>query len=247
MSTDWDWEQFGEKDPYWAVITLDKYRAENMSAETMNEFYASGEYQVNWMFDLIRERVDPNFAPASALDFGCGVGRLAVALAQRCERALGVDVSAGMLRKAQDRCDQAGIKNLSLIKGNDDLSTVEGKFDFVTTFIVLQHIPVSRGEVLFRRLLDLVKEGGVGALHITYSRVGVGPDPVRDNNFVVRPERDPDAPPQMEMNAYDLNRLFHWMQEEAGIRRFHVEFTNHGGTYGIMVFFRKTSDGTYET
>ena len=47
------------------------------------------------------------------------------------------------------------------------------------------------------------------------------------------------------MNAYDLNRVFHWMQE-AGIRRFHTEFTDHGGTYGVMVFFCKIPDAAYE-
>jgi hypothetical protein len=49
MSTDLDWEQFGDKDPFWAVITLDKYRAEQLSDEAIEEFYGTGEFQVNWI------------------------------------------------------------------------------------------------------------------------------------------------------------------------------------------------------
>ncbi len=39
------------------------------------------------------------------LDLGCGVGRVAMALAPRCRSVLGLDVSAGMVFEARRRCD----------------------------------------------------------------------------------------------------------------------------------------------
>ena len=38
------------------------------------------------------------------LDLGCGIGRMAVALAPRCRSVLGLDVSAGMVAEARRRC-----------------------------------------------------------------------------------------------------------------------------------------------
>jgi SAM-dependent methyltransferase len=193
--------------------------------------------------------VFPDFSPTSALDFGCGVGRLSVALAKRLDSIVGVDVSSGMLRKARLRCEQVGVKNLSLILGDDNLSQVEGKFDLVTSFIVLQHIPVNRGEQLFRRLVELLNDGGVAALHVTYSRADIGPDLLRAANVSGSPatseeKPDPNVEPAMQMNGYDLNHLIHHLQI-SGIRRLHTELTDHGGSYGVMLFFRKVPNDPY--
>lgn len=259
MNTDHDWERLGAKDPFWAVITLDKYRAEHLSDEAIAEFYGSGDYQVNWIIENVRRHVVPEFTPRSALDFGCGVGRLSLALARRCERVVGVDVSSGMLEKAQLHADRRGIHNLTLVKG--DLAQVEQTFDLVVTFIVLQHIPVHRGEQIFRQLLERIADGGVGALHVTYSRADIGPDLLRAENAIpsgeaapapseqaphvsAEPDAPPPAEPKMQMNGYDLNRLFHDMQQ-AGVRRFHTEFTDHGGSWGVMLFFQKRAGDRY--
>jgi len=62
------------------------------------------------------------------------------------------------------------MKNISLVKGDDNCSNLTAGFDFINSFIVLQHIPCDRGVKLFRRLLELLNQGGVGAVHFTYSR-----------------------------------------------------------------------------
>jgi SAM-dependent methyltransferase len=41
---------------------------------------------------------------ADVLDLGCGIGRLAIAMAPRCRSVLGLDVSAGMVAEARRRC-----------------------------------------------------------------------------------------------------------------------------------------------
>lgn len=61
-----------------------------------------------------------------------------------------------MLEKARSRGDRVGATNLMFVQGDDNLSKVEGKFDLITSHIVLQHIPVQRGERMFGRLLDLL-------------------------------------------------------------------------------------------
>ena len=53
---------------------------------------------------------------SNVLDIGCGIGRLLVALAPNVRRAVGIDVSAEMVKAAQRRCE--GYENVSVIKGD---------------------------------------------------------------------------------------------------------------------------------
>jgi SAM-dependent methyltransferase len=193
--TDRDWECFGEFEPYWSVQVEDQYRKENLTEDAVKRFYAKGERQVAWFFDTIKTHLNNRFSPASALDFGCGVGRLALPLARRCRSVVGVDVSGAMLREAQARCDQWGLTNVSFVRGDDDLSAVTGPIDLVTSYIVFQHIPPPRGERLFARLLELLGDGGVGVLHLTYSKDWYDP---RDMH------QPPPAPPAPSGLRYHL-------------------------------------------
>lgn len=52
----------------------------------------------------------------SVLDIGCGIGRLLVGLAPHVRRAVGIDVSAEMVKAAQRRCE--GHENVSVFKGD---------------------------------------------------------------------------------------------------------------------------------
>jgi SAM-dependent methyltransferase len=175
--TDLDWERLGQTAPYWAVLTNDKYRPESLDDAKLVEFFASGEQWIEHFFRTARAHLDPAFAPRRALDFGCGVGRLVIPLAERCDAVVGVDVSDSMLREADRNCAARGLKNVTFVKGDDELAGVEGRFDLVTSYIVLQHIPTHRGFRLFRRLTELVSDGGCGVLHVTYSKAEFGSVP----------------------------------------------------------------------
>lgn len=42
----------------------------------------------------------------------------------------------------------------------------------------------------------------------------------------------------MQMNPYDLNTLF-FIIRKSGILEFHAEYTDHEGSLGVVVCFRK--------
>ena len=257
--TDREWRVLGEKDPYWGVITHDKYRLNNLTEESVEEFYDTGERYTDRLLETIRVRLDPDFAPATALDFGCGVGRVLIPLARRCKEAVGVDVSQGMLDVARTRCDAVGVSNARLIAGGDALSNLSRTFDLVHAFIVLQHVPPVRGMQILRRLVELVGERGVGVLHVGYgeseapARAGAGPRAAagqfarriaRPLVARLRPRVERSGPAPVRSFEYDLNAAFAILQE-AGIRRMHVEFTDHAGLYGVMMFFRRSREAGY--
>jgi hypothetical protein len=110
----------------------------------------------------------------------------------------------------------------------------------------LQHIPVPRGLRLLRRLVALLAEGGVGALHLTYhsgeDSTAKGAGWFRRMARYVRHWtglRPSNAGPAMLMGDYPLNEVFRLLHE-AGVRRLWTELTNHGGPLGLNLLFRKT-------
>jgi len=263
-NTDRDWESLGEAEPYWAVITHEKYRRQNLTEEALDEFYETGEKYADLLLQTVRDRVDPGFAPERVLDFGCGVGRVAIPLAKRCELVVGVDVSPGMLAEARARCSSLGISNARFVRADDSLSGIVKTFDLIHAFIVMQHVPPRRGMVIVRGLIDHLTERGVGVLHFGYgekqrpppgagtplagrikhrlrraARGVAGPLVSR-----IRPRVDRSGPAPIRSYSYDLNAIFRTVQE-AGARRVHVEYTNHAGLYGVILFFRLARDGTY--
>ena len=246
-NSDKDWERFGKTDPYFAVLTAPEFHGRLPERERA-KFFESGETHIDTILSIIRERLDPSFAPARALDFGCGVGRLLLPLARRCRAVTGVDVSSSMLVEARRNCDGARATNVQLVLGDDDLSAVEGVFDFVHSYIVLQHIPVQRGEKLVRKLAAKLSPGGVGMFHVPYTagrnhltskvlywvRMNVPGGKWALNVLRGRAIRAP----VMQMNEYSVTRLLDILWS-AGCHEAYVRFSDHDGARGVLIFARK--------
>lgn len=259
MHTDAEWEKWGEKDPYFGVITLDKFRRSKITDEVKREFFKSGENHINHVLEVCRRHIDKTFIPKKVLDFGCGVGRLVLPLAELAEGVVGLDVSESMLKEARINCEKRSLTNVKLLKTDDDLSSLDCAFDFIHSFIVFQHIPVIRGSYIFTKLLDHLEGGGICALQFTYSKTLfnenygapiLGPLPNKERilsglkHFIYKalsykksPQKS-EGDPEMQMNPYNVNELLFLMQT-AGIENFHVEFTDHGGELGVFLYFQK--------
>jgi SAM-dependent methyltransferase len=247
-NSDRDWELFGRTDPYFAVLTAPEFHGQ-LLGDARAKFFDSGEKHIETMLSIIRERLDSSFAPARALDFGCGVGRLLIPLATRCQDVTGVDISPSMLAEARRNCDAGGATRVRLVLGDDDLSGVTGSFDFVHSYIVLQHIPVERGERLVRKLAASLGPGGVGMFHVTYRSGITGLSSrlrywVRVNvpgaRWAINLARGrARSAPVMQMNEYSITRLLDLLCSE-GCREVHVRFSDHGGARGALLFARKS-------
>ena len=95
--SDKEWEKLGQDDPYFGVISMDRFRKGQMDDEAKADFFRSGEEHIEYVLKTISDTMIPGFAPSRALDFGCGVGRLALPMARRIDEVVGVDVSDSML------------------------------------------------------------------------------------------------------------------------------------------------------
>ena len=96
-----------------------------------------------------------------ALDFGCGVGRLTQALAERFDAVHGVDIAASMIDLAE-RHNRFGDRCKYHLNEKDELSLfADGSFDFVLTFICLQHMEPRYARRYLAEFARIVAPGGV--------------------------------------------------------------------------------------
>lgn len=216
------WQKWGEIDPYFGVVSHDKFRRENIS-ETLGDFFQSGEQYINDRIVKFERHFGP-LARARALDFGCGVGRLTLPLAAKFDETVGVDIAPAMLAEARKAATQRHIANVQFVESDDALSRASGKFDFVHSFIVLQHIPVSRGLPIIAQLLDRVAPGGGASLHFSVDRCDTLPRkavywarknvPFVDGITNVARGRSW-SEPLMQMNEYPIQVIFRMMMERG--------------------------------
>jgi SAM-dependent methyltransferase len=242
MGTDDAWEQWGRRDPYFGVITNPKFRRHALTDSGKHEFFESGRLHVEYLMHVIHKHVDPEFAPRKILDFGCGVGRTLPAFARVAEEVVGLDVSPSMLGEAERNCRDRGLQNVRLLSSDEELSASVETFDMIHSCIVFQHIPISRGRLIFQRLLCRLAPRGVGAFQFLYSKTqyaenfGISPSPIYSAHEK-QPPQQPGADPEMQMNPYNMNEIL-FLAQTAGVRQLYADFTDHGGELGLFIFFQ---------
>ncbi len=244
---DSDWEQWGTKDPYWAVLSVSKFRRDSLDASALTEFFSSGSAHIDHVLDVLRMNFRAGFNPSRSLDFGCGVGRLVIPLARHSQSAIGVDISSTMLAEAARNSKAQGVENIEFLRTHELNSIAPESLDLVHSFIVFQHISPNRGEVIIQDLLRKLRPGGLGALHVT---IGRNLSPIKRmvgsvrrhsrlaNGFCNLLQRRPVFGPVIHMYNYDLNSLI-WLMHAAGCGRKFAEFVENGDVLGIMIYFEK--------
>jgi SAM-dependent methyltransferase len=235
--TDRDWAIIGEEEPYFGVLTAERFKREHLDDQARAEFFRFGESDIAHFIDRMRASFGP-FEPHSALDFGCGVGRLTAPLAALTGAATGVDISPGMLAEARKH-GHPGLLFVETIP--DEL------FDWVVSSIVLQHIPPQRGYGIVEQLLNRVAPGGGVTLQIMFGRTAhharaIGSRLIIDVQGVrpAMPRKRRRKLPQGEMIMYDydLTRIV-GLFYRAGMKALFLEHCDHGGIIGATIYARK--------
>ncbi len=157
-----NWEAFGRDDPLWAVLTEPSRKGGLWDPD---EFLATGEREIT---ELFAELNDLGIAAAGgrALDFGCGAGRLTQALAGRFERCDGVDIAASMIAEAE-RLNRRGDRVDYHVNPSSDLALFGGEtFDFVLSYIVLQHMEPRYAKRYIAEFVRVLKVGAIAVFSL---------------------------------------------------------------------------------
>ena len=157
-----NWDAFGRTDPLWAILTDP---AKRHGGWDVGEFFASGRAEVAAALRRV-EALGASPRRGRALDFGCGVGRLTQALAEHFDEVVGVDIAPSMVAQARwynrhgDRCRY-------VVNGADDLAIFpDGHFDFLYTFVVLQHMHPRYIRRYIAEFLRVLAPGGVACFQV---------------------------------------------------------------------------------
>jgi SAM-dependent methyltransferase len=227
--TDRDWQQIGAEEPFWGVVTLPEFRRQALNSQILETFYDSGVLHIAQLNETVTRMFGQGIQARRALDFGCGAGRITHAMVRHAERVVGLDISEGMLEEARAR-QVPGVEFCSRL-GN-------GRFDWIHSYIVFQHIPPARGMTILRDLLKRLEPGGLVTMHFTVDRS----DALKTRNplralwrflFLRFGTRG-----QVHMYDYNLSALITLLYQ-FGIRDFTLSSTDHGGHIGVFVIGRR--------
>lgn len=101
---------------------------------------------LNWIQD------DGDIAGKTVCDCGCGVGSLAIPLAQMGAKVSASDISDAMAGEAARRAQEMGVKAEFY---TSDLESVSGKYDLVTCVDVAIHYPTDKMSEMIQHLCSL--------------------------------------------------------------------------------------------
>jgi SAM-dependent methyltransferase len=151
------WDKFARTDPFWAVLTNADKKGNQWTVE---EFFQTGVDSVAAEIKGVQLHY-PALRFGSALDFGCGVGRLSQALAGHFAHVTGVDISADMLKHAAHH-NRHGNRVEYVLNTRDDLGQfADGRFDFIYSIITLQHMEPVYARRYIAEFVRITAPGGV--------------------------------------------------------------------------------------
>ncbi|MCH7397729.1 class I SAM-dependent methyltransferase [Belliella sp. DSM 107340] len=243
-----NWKKFGKNDPYFGVLSDEKYKKENLTEDGLEEFFATGEVYVKESLDRINQLTAFSLEHASVLDFGCGVGRLAIPFSKYTDKkVVGLDISPEILDKAKDHAKSFGRENIDFVLYDGEKLPNLPSFDLVNSYIVLQHIEIKRGLSLLTQLLEKVKIGGIAQIQIThghelpsipylnfYLRTKV---PLYNFLYSFAKHREIIIEPVMQMNLYKTGLLQNVFDKYS--TQVKEVKTNHGGILGSFYILKR--------
>ncbi len=240
------WDGLAKVDPYFAVLTDPGKQGNKWAIE---EFFKTGVLEVGRDMERLGA-LGAGFRRASALDFGCGAGRLTQALGRHFERATGVDISGHMVELAQAHNVQPGVTFVHNTRA--DLALFgDGEFDLVYSRITLQHIAPRYTERYLGEFVRVLAPGGVLSVQVP-ERVPAGdpPDQFRFSvwppTLMMRAKRYVryhypgwfPGTPKMQMYALPRSAVVGFL-EKAGAEILAVDPSEHGDVENLIYIARK--------
>ncbi len=245
------WEAAASREPHFTILTAPRFRRANLTPASEREFFDSGEAIVESMLRIIEARFVPQFTPASVLEYGCGVGRMALPFARRAGFVTAVDRSPTMLDLAREQAERRGVTNVDF-RAPAELFATAQKFDLVNCYLVFQRMPQNEGLALLRQLVACLGARGIGVFHFLIRtdtpRWVTGLRWLREripsiNSAANLLRGHAFGEPFIASHTYNLDEVFRTLHD-ASIDAPHLIFEHSGGLASALVFIEAPSSFT---
>ena len=137
---------------------------------TEQEFFASGEADVQRIVHPILERLSVTAAQSDMAELGCGAGRMTRAFAGQFQSVTAIDISEEMQQRAKSYLASFPNVRWVLVDGVALAPIDSSSLDFVFSYMVLQHYP--NAELIaasIREMLRILRPGGSFLFHFNGS------------------------------------------------------------------------------
>lgn len=193
------WEQIGTEAPHWSVLTQDRFRPDEIPRHKA-AFYATGNHDSTLVSDLLaRHGMTPDELPL-CVEYGCGVGRATLALANVFKRIIACDISAPHLALARKEAAARQVKNVAWHRGTQEQLMPRGRWNLWYSRLVLQHNPPPVMAHLLRLAFRGLAPGGVAIFQLPTHCIGYR---FSIERYMTRPDE-----PNMEMHVLPQATVF---------------------------------------
>jgi SAM-dependent methyltransferase len=205
------WDRQAHSDPMWAILTDPAKAGGRWDAA---EFFATGVRDVGILIEQAEAWGKP-VVRRSALDFGCGIGRLSQALAGYFDHVYGVDISSKMIELARQH-NREGARVEYLCNPAGELSPfANGSIDMILSWITLQHMRPRYARRYIREFLRVLAPGGLLVFQYPSKPISIGSRLARWKAFLSKPR-------PMYMNGMDRGDVVELL-ERAGARVLNIQ------------------------
>lgn len=154
------WDERAREDAVYFVDNRQRY-----GDPDVERFFAEGERDLDRFFEDIGVALEPG---NTAVEIGCGLGRLTRVLAERVSRVVALDVSEEMLNRARELNPQLENVDWRVGDGASLAGVEDGSADACVSAVVFQHLPdpeLTFGYV--REIGRVLRTGGWAAIQFS--------------------------------------------------------------------------------
>jgi SAM-dependent methyltransferase len=159
------WSHLGLERPHFSVVTDPRFLPEHLDA-SIQQFWASGETEAQRLEHVLERYRFGRLALKTCVEYGCGVGRVTPALAQRFARVHAYDISPAHLALAREHTAESGVGSVEFHLCSETFLQPLVPCDFFYSCIVLQHNPPPVIMRLLENALAALKPSGVAVFQV---------------------------------------------------------------------------------
>jgi 2-polyprenyl-3-methyl-5-hydroxy-6-metoxy-1,4-benzoquinol methylase len=165
------WEHLGTEKAHWSVLSVDTFLPDSLH-QSIDSFWALGLAEAAQAAQVLSGFGYGQFEQKVCVEFGCGVGRLTIGLAETYKVVHAYDISRTHLAYAKARASEVGASNIEFHECSSDFRLPIEPCDFFYSVIVLQHNPPPVILALIRAALKALKPGGIAMFQVPTYIVG---------------------------------------------------------------------------